>query len=96
MGIYYRAVVAVGVQRGSIEDFDTVEEMTDEGTLELISPSYDGSSEDDAIVGLVYDQSDDYESSEFKWDQRKIDELKEEFTKLTGMEAKIWLTPYGH
>lgn len=96
MGIYYRAVIAVGVQRGSIEDFDTVEEMVDDGTLELISPSYDGSWDDDAIVGLVYDQSDDYESAEFKWDQQKIDELKEEFTKLTGMEAKVWLTPYGY
>ncbi len=96
MGIYYRGVVAVGVQRGSIEDFDAVEEMTDEGTLELISPSYDGSYEDDAVVGLVYDQSDDYSSSEFNWDQQKIDELKAKFTKLTGLEAKVWIMSHGY
>ena len=96
MSIDYRAVVAVGVQRGSIEDFDKFEELIDDGELEVISPSYDGSGDDDAIVGLTYIDTNDYSSNEFVWDQRKIDGLKEEFTKITGLEAKVWLTPYGH
>ena len=96
MGVYYRGVVAVGVQRGSIEDFDAIEELTDSGKLEIISPSYDGYGDDDAVVGLVYDQSDDYSSNEFNWDQQKVDELKATFNKLTGMEAKVWIMSHGY
>lgn len=96
MGIYYRGVVAVGVQRGSIENFDKFEDLIDEGDLEVISPSYDGSSEDDAVVGLTYAASADYSSTRFVWNQQEIDELKAKFLSLTGMEAKVWLTPYGH
>ena len=95
MGIYYCAVITVGVQRGSIEEFDRFEELIDDGELEVISPSYDGSSDDDAVVGLSYAASDDYSSSEFNWDQRKIDELKAKFQNLTGMEARVWLSPHS-
>lgn len=96
MSIDYSAVVAVGVQRKDIEDFGKYEELIDDCTLEVFSPYYDGSSADDAIVGFAYGETSDYSSTELVWDQRKIDDLKEEFAKLTGMQAKVWLTPHGN
>lgn len=95
MGIYYSAVVAVGLQRQNIEDFDKFEELIDEGTLEVISPSYDGSDDDDAVIGFVYDESNAFSSVMFTWDQQRVDELKENFKEITGLEAKVWLTPNG-
>lgn len=96
MGTYYAAVIAVGVQRRSIEDFSTVEELIDDGELRIFGGYAGGESEDDAVVGLTFDASDDYASTEFAWDQQKVDDLKEQFMQITGMEAKVWITPHGH
>lgn len=96
MGIDYRAVVVVGVQKGTIENFDKYEALVDDGELETISPYYDGGSDDAAVVGLVYTTTDDYSPSEFRWNQQAVDKLKERFKELTGDDAEVWLSPYGY
>lgn len=95
MGIEYNAVVVVGIQKQDIEDWDKFEELIDTGDLEVASPYYDGSDSDFAAVGFVVYESDDYSSSELVWDQAVIDAKKAEFKKLTGQDAKVWLSPHG-
>lgn len=92
MGIDYRAAVFVGLPRCEIED----QELIENGDLDVCPPYYDGNSADHAIAGLEYSGSETYGASEFAWDQAKVDELKAEFKKLTGKDAKVYLSPYGY
>lgn len=95
MGISYSACLVVGVQRGMIENYDKLEQLIDDYKIEVFAPSYDGGSDDDAVVGLPYIITESYSSSPVAWDMAKIDSLKAEFLELVGQEAQIWLTPNG-
>lgn len=90
MGISYSAKVMVGLPRGAIKNQQLIEDE-----LTVCPPYYDDNSEDYAIAGLTYVSSGPFSTKEFTWDQAKIDELKVEFKKLTGQEAKVWLSPNG-
>jgi len=94
MGIDYEAAIMVGLPRGDIECED-IADLIYEEELEVCPPYYDGSDDDGAIVGLTYKVSGTYQASEFKWDQTLVDALKTEFKKLTGQDAKVWLSPLG-
>lgn len=87
MGQSYEACIAIGLPRGDIEN----EDLIDDGDLVLFCPYYDGS--DDAIAGLEYKSSGEYNHSLFTWDQAAIDELKRQFKELTGLDGDVWITP---
>lgn len=94
MSIDYEAAIMVGLPRGDIE-YEDLADLIDEEELEVCPPYYDGGDDDNAIVGLTYKISKTYQASEFEWNQQAINEMKAEFKKLTGQDAKIWLSPWG-
>ncbi len=96
MGIDYNAAIMVGLERGSITmDEDVLEGLIDEEELEDCPPYYDGNGDDGTIVGFIYKMSGTYEASEFAWDETEVDQLKKQFKKVTGQDAKIWISPMG-
>jgi len=95
MGVDYQAAIMVGLPRGKLANIEDLEDMLDKEELECCAPYYDGDGDDSAIVGLPYKISDTYAPRTMEWDQSKIDKLKAEFYRLTGLRAKIWLSPRG-
>lgn len=99
MGIYYRATVMVGLRRRELTmDTDRFGELIEEGALEVCSPYYDGDYDEDAVVGFFCAVSRDYAAVEFDLDDARTQALEQyaAFLKLTGQEAKLWLSPYGY
>ena len=91
MGIDYKAAVFVGLPRSDVDD----QELIENEELEVCPPYYDGNSDDGAIAGFAYSTTPTYSARELKWDHAEIDKLKAKFKKLTGQEAKVYLSPYG-
>lgn len=99
MGIDYRAAVMVGLRRRDLTmDADRLVELIDEGALEVCSPYYDGNHDGDAVVGFFCAVSPDYASVEFDLDDARTQALEQyaAFLKLTGQEAKLWLSTHGY
>jgi hypothetical protein len=91
MGRSVMAAVFVGLPREELSEEQL--EMVDDGTLECCSPFYDGGSDDGAIVGFALASTERYTPQEFAFDAQKAEELKAEFKKLTGLDARVWLSP---
>jgi len=96
MGIDYRAAIFVGLPRESLYQVENFEELLDSDELQVCPPHYDGNGEDYAIVGYEVYGSDTHCASEFVYDQAKIAAAKEEFKLRTGLDAKVWISPYGY
>jgi hypothetical protein len=96
MSIY--AAIFVGLPRGELEcgvEETLIErsfyEFCEDNQIESCPPYYDGS--DDAVMGFQYRSAGPYSESELEWNQEEIDKLKEEFKNITGLEAKVYLSP---
>jgi hypothetical protein len=96
MGIDYRAAIFVGLPRKEISNIDNFEELLGSDEFEVRPPCYDGNSEDYAIVGFEVWRSGIYCASEFTYDEVKVSEAKDKFKALTGLEGKLWISPYGY
>ena len=96
MGIDYRAAIFVGLPQGELRSLDNFTELLDSDELQVCSPHYDGNSEDYAIVGYGAHWSDIYGPSELKYDDAEISKLKDKFKSVTGLDAKVWISPYGY
>lgn len=94
MGIYYSAVVIIGLPRCDI-DYDKLISLLDEDKLSVCPPYYDGNSDDNAIVGLFYKESPDFAPLELAWDHEAINKLKDEFFSLTGQHGRVYISPQG-
>lgn len=92
MSIDYSAAIFVGLPRGEF-DAATLDDLLYADELEVCPPSYDGGDDDHAIVGFSVKGSPDYAAVEFTWDAQTIARLKAEFKELTGLEARVWLSP---
>lgn len=97
MGIYYSGVIVVGLP------FEEVCESADEfyekyeGELDKISPYYDAVPHA-CLVGLVWQVSGDYRFKELTvsdGDGILLQSFKERFKKVTGKDAKVYLSPWG-
>lgn len=91
MGVEYSGQIIVGLPRSAITNQDLIHD--DE--LEVCSPHYDGAGEPYAIAGFRYLDSGDYSNTELVWDANKIEQLKQKFHKLTGQDAKVYLSTHG-
>jgi hypothetical protein len=99
MGIYYRAAIVVGLRhRDFTMNADRLAELIDEGALEVCSPYYDGGGDESAVVGFFCVTSPDYAPIELDLDDARSQASEQwaAFFKLTGQEAKLWLSPYGY
>lgn len=95
MGIDYKASVFVGLPRADIYTADKQELLEDE-QLEVCPPCYGGGGEDYAICGFELARSETYGAREFTYDSERCEKLKAQFKELTGLDAKVWLSPYGY
>jgi hypothetical protein len=95
MGVDYNAAIMIGLPRGELSHLQDLEDMLDEEELEVCAPYYDGDSDDNAIVGFPYQVSGTYRPSTMEWDQAEVDKQKARFKRVTGREAKVWLSPMG-
>lgn len=93
MGMYYRAVIVVGLPRK-----DLPEALFDEdgyiSELDVIAPMFDGYNDEEAIVGYIIQQSEDYGASELSpiLGMGILPKMKDFFL-ITGLEPKVWLSP---
>ena len=94
MSIDTSAVIIVGLPRDDLKDHEKFVDFCD-GTLEQISPYYDGYIH--AILGVVVQSTDDYSANELVATLADdIEKAKVEFTSRTGRQGKVFLTPYVH
>jgi hypothetical protein len=93
MSIEYRAVVVVGL---TFEEVDFDLEIAEDKGLELFSLYYDAPIED-CLVGIPVVQTSSYNYKSFDPSdlQTNIEAAKVEFNKLTGLNARVFLTTYG-
>lgn len=96
MGMYYSAVIVVGLPRHELlEKFEDLDEILEEGSsLEIIAPIFDGYSDEEAIIGFTIQGSDDYQASEL--DESKLSAIPskmKDFFQITGLKPKVWLSP---
>ena len=95
MSISYYAVIVVGLRREEYpEDFD-FEKHYDEDDLTEVSSYYDGGGQDENVIGLIYAQTDEYSAEEIIFNNELLQELKVQFTKITGLEGRLYLSPWG-
>jgi hypothetical protein len=91
MGIDYSAVIVVGLWSEYLpKDFDEVE------NIECIQPYYDAPTEH-SLWGIVIENSEDYNATEINLDvlELPIKVAKENFKRITGLDAKIYLSTRG-
>ena len=95
MSIDYSAAIFVGLPRSEF-DAELLADLLAADELEVCPPSYDGGGGDDhAIAGFSVKESPDYAAVEFTWDAPAVARLKAEFKELTGLDARVWLSPCG-
>lgn len=92
MGIDYAAVIIVGLPYDDIPNVDDYLDY-DKDLLYDCPPYFDAYG--CGIVGLYYKQSYDYKPKELEYVQEEVEALKQKFKYITGLEAKIWLSPLG-
>lgn len=95
MGIDYKAAIFVGLPREEIYAAD-MEDLIANEDLEVCPPFYDGGGEDEAICGFPLATSGTYRAVEFAFDSEECEKLKAEFKRLTSLDAKVYLSPYGY
>ena len=95
MGVDYSAVIMVGLLRKDFKDTEQLAAWIDQDELECCAPSYDGGDSPYAAIGFALQTTSSFSPRELVWDQEKVHVLKGEFLRITGMEAKIWLSPKG-
>lgn len=91
MGIDYSAVIVVGLWSEDLpKDFDEVE------NIECIQPYYDAPTEH-SLWGIVIENSEDYNATEINLDvlELPIKEAKQSFKRITGLDAKVYLSTRG-
>jgi hypothetical protein len=81
----------VGLPRGEVTHQDLIEDEE----LDVCSPYYDGDGEDDAIAGFTYESSGDFCATEINIDLDVIEALKCKFKRITGQDARVYLSPRG-
>jgi hypothetical protein len=96
MGIDINAAIFVGRLRGELPEelldgTDTDEAISDE-VLIACPPYYDGNSDKGAVVGFELIGTGS-QPREVEWDQAKVDDLKRQFKELTGLDAKVYVSP---
>ena len=91
MGIEYSAAVVVGLRQSDFDHNVAYEDLADNGNLERFAPYYDAPSEE-CIYGLPVEISGDYSYTTLDLSQSVLDDLTQEFIKLTGHTPKLWLT----
>ena len=91
MGIFYSAVIIVGLPQCEILNQDLI----DADEIHVCPPFFDGGGEDHAIAGWTYIDSGDFRAEEINIDLDVIEALKYKFKKLTGQDAKVYLSPRG-
>ena len=94
MSIGYSAVVVVGLRHEDFPDPDQLESWADDGKIERVSPYYDASNED-CLFGVVVAYTRDYCFKEVPMPLDELEQAKDEFRALTGLEPKLWLSPHG-
>lgn len=93
MGMYYSAAIIVGLHRDDLKDHEHFDEFVD-GDLYQAPPYYDGC--DQAIFGVIVEQSDDYAATEIIGElDSKIQSAKEAFKAKTGLDGHVFITPIG-
>lgn len=91
MGIDYSAVIVVGLWSEDLpKDFDEIE------NIECIQPYYDAPTEH-SLWGIVIEYSEDYNATEINLDvlSHPIKIAKENFKRITGLDAKVYLSTRG-
>lgn len=94
MGIEYKAVVLVGVPWQDVpEDVrDRLEEDFEE--FSIISPYYDADRAD-CLVGIVVNQTRDYNYSQLDLDRSKVAKAFKSVKEQLGVDGKLYLSPHG-
>lgn len=91
MGIDYSAVIVVGLWSDDLpKDFDEVE------NIECIQPYYDAPTEH-SLWGIVIEDSEDFNATEINLSvlELPIKEAKRSFKRITGLDAKVYLSTRG-
>ena len=93
MGVDYRACIVVGLP---YEDLPSqVQQLIEDETLKSISPYFDAPV-DDCLIGYIVEETDDYSAKELSLDLSvKTEALAITFKLITGLDPKIYLSPYG-
>lgn len=79
------------------KDFDPakLEALLADEQIKSYNPAFDYYDEL-SVCGFAYKFSPSYGATEFRWDQEEIDRLCMDFEAITGLTAKVWLTPWGY
>jgi len=91
MGISREAWIIVGLRADELSGFDSgeVDGMDIDGDVfTLCDPEYDNS--DDRIDGFAYKEADPF--AEFTWDEADVQKLRDKFKRVTGQDAKVFLS----
>lgn len=97
MGVSYSAAIVVGLPRRDLSNLDNLKEILyDDESLEVCAPYYDGDSDDSAIVGVLIYKSPNYAPKEIDLNSNVIAEAQATFKEITGLDAKIWISPRGY
>lgn len=94
MGIDTSAAIFVGRPREDFEDGEQLQAWIDADEIHVCPPHYDGNHADWAICGYGLHRSTDYSATELNFNEAHAEQLKAKFKALTGMDAKVWLSPH--
>lgn len=92
MGIQYKAKLLVGLTYNELESFMDDSDPDDFG-FEYASPYYDAP-RSEWVVGVRVGSTSDYDFSYV--DSDAIQQAREEFMDITGLEGDLILSPHGH
>lgn len=93
MGVEYRAAIVVGLHYNDLPK-ETRDELLNNEELDAFSPYFDAP-HCDCICGFSIQETDDYCSAELNLSASRTVELGVKFKAITGLDAKVFLTPYG-
>lgn len=105
MGVYSSAIIIIGATKKQFGDkFATQDDSDgfykdgefismDDAELEWSESRWDTEDPERIMYGFIYAITNIYEPAELDIDITEINELKQEFTELTGIEAHVLLSP---
>ena len=94
MGIYYQAVIFYGLPYEELEgSVENLEEMTDNGEVDTVSPYYDAP-QDEGLVGFMVEASPDYGWTEI-YKGNYFEEAKRRFEEVFGRPGKLYISTHG-
>ncbi len=91
----YKAVVAVGLTRGELPR-TVYSLLLDTFELDVFAGIPHDNAHTDDVIGIQYESTYGFSSSELTWDEVEIQHLKNKFLMLTGKEAKVFLCTHGY